>query len=131
MTALLNEIITSLDHFDENGNNQVLESILDRLERLKTMWYPHIDIEESHFSENNINQTMSSEEQQTFSQQASKHSQEHISPDYLVIPFLLFNLAETERRVFSAPMPPVVTQQLVPQVWKDKWMPMQPFLLVD
>ena len=131
MTAILNEIITSLDHFDEDGNNQVLESILDRLERLKTMWYPHIGIEESHFSENNINQTMSSEEQQTFSQQASKHSQEHVSPDYLVIPFLLFNLSETERRVFSAPMPPVVTQQLVPQVWKDKWMPMQPFLLVD
>jgi len=34
------------------------------------------------------------------------------------------------RRLFSANMPPVVTQELVPQVWKEKWLPMQPFFVM-
>ena len=131
MVILLDEIKTSLDQFDEDGSKQAIGSILNSLERLKDMWYPHIEIEESHFSEKNVNQAMSDEEQQSFALQTSKYSQEHISPDYLVVPFLLFNLTATERRVFSANIPPIVTQQLVPQVWKEKWLPMKPFLVTE
>ena len=131
MVVLLDEIKTSLDQFDEDGSKQAIGSILISLERLKDMWYPHIGIEESHFTEANVNQVMSDEEQQSFGQLTSKHSQERISPDYLVVPFLLFNLNATERSVFSANMPAVVTQQLVPQVWKEKWLPMKPFLVTE
>jgi hypothetical protein len=46
-----------------------------------------------------------------------------------VVPFLLYNLPPEERAIFSQGMPPVVTQELVPVVWKEKWSPMKPFLL--
>jgi len=131
MTGLLDDIQTSINNFNEDGNKQEIDLILNRLKQLKEMWYPHIGIEEGHITEKNIDETMSAEEKQTFSQQTSKYSQEHISPDFLVVPFLLFNLNATERSVFSAAMPPIVTQQLIPHVWKEKWQPMQPFLLMD
>jgi hypothetical protein len=47
----------------------------------------------------------------------------------MVMPFVLFNLLDAERAMMSQGMLPVVTQQLVPVVWKDQWMPMAPFLL--
>ena len=131
MVGLLDDIQTSLNRLNEGGSKQELDSILNRLKQLKEMWYPHIGIEEGHITEKTVDETMSVEEKQTFSQQTSKYSQEHISPDFLVIPFLLFNLNAAERRVFSAAMPPIITQQLVPQVWREKWLPMQPFLLMD
>jgi len=36
-----------------------------------------------------------------------------------------------ERRRMGALFPPVVTEQLVPVVWQDKWSPMKPFLLAQ
>jgi hypothetical protein len=131
MVAFLVEIQSCLDDLKTGASTQALSSMLSALERLITMWYPHIGIEESHFAEGAINPVMSPDEQKDLSAAASHHSQEHSSPDYLVVPFMLLNLSPAERRVFSAPMPPVVTQQLVPQVWKEKWLPMQPFLLAE
>ena len=59
----------------------------------------------------------------------AEHNQEHSGPDYLVVPFLLYNLSAEDRAIMSQEMPPVVTQQLVPVAWKEKWAPMSPFLL--
>ena len=59
----------------------------------------------------------------------AKLSQEHAQPDYLVVPFILYNLAPEDRAIMAGSMPPVVTQELVPKAWKEKWAPMQPFLL--
>jgi hypothetical protein len=58
-----------------------------------------------------------------------EHSQEYSKPDFLVIPFLLYNLPLEDRIIFSQGMPPILTEQMVPVVWKDKWAPMKPFLL--
>lgn len=46
-----------------------------------------------------------------------------------MVPFLLYNLPPEKRAAFAQMLPPVVTQQLVPVVWKEKWEPMKPFLL--
>ena len=42
---------------------------------------------------------------------------------------MLYNLSGEERAAMWAAMGPVVTEQLVPVAWKDKWAPMKPFLL--
>jgi hypothetical protein len=42
---------------------------------------------------------------------------------------MLFNLSPQDRAAFAQAMPPVVTEQLVPVAWRDKWAPMKPFLL--
>jgi hypothetical protein len=58
-----------------------------------------------------------------------EHAQQHTVPDYLIVPFLLYNLPPDKRTFFAGEMPPVVTEQLVPVAWKDKWAPMKPFLV--
>jgi hypothetical protein len=42
---------------------------------------------------------------------------------------MLYNLEGADRAHFMAVLPPEITQQLVPVVWKDEWAPMKPFLL--
>jgi hypothetical protein len=58
-----------------------------------------------------------------------KFFQEHTGPAYLVMPFVLYNLSPEDRAITSQGFPEMVTKQLVPIDWKDKWVSMQPFLL--
>jgi hypothetical protein len=55
--------------------------------------------------------------------------QEHAKPDYLVVPFTLYNLPPLERTFMARALPPSVVQELVPGPGKEKWQPMAPFLL--
>jgi hypothetical protein len=55
--------------------------------------------------------------------------QEHTGPAYLVFPFALYNLSPEDRAILAQGFPEMVTKQLVPIDWKDKWTSMQPFLL--
>jgi hypothetical protein len=51
------------------------------------------------------------------------------SPTYLAVPFLLYDLPPEEKAIQARGMPPELTEQLVPVVWKEQWAPMKPFLL--
>ncbi len=55
--------------------------------------------------------------------------QENTGPAYLVVPFALYNSSPEDRAILAQGFPEMVTQQLVPIDWKDKWISMQPFLL--
>lgn len=99
------------------------------LTALGELWYSHIRMEEENFPESLLAQMMTVEEHLSLLQQAGAHSQKIAKPDYLVVPFMLYNLNEEERREFSRALPPVVVEQLVPVAWKDQWASMRPFLL--
>jgi len=99
------------------------------LRTLNDIWGPHIQIEESHFTENDIDARFSEEEQKQMSEQFAEHAMKNSGPDYLVIPFILYNLGGEDRKIISQLMPPVITQELIPITWKEKWTPMKPFLL--
>ena len=47
----------------------------------------------------------------------------------MVLPFILYNLSAEDRAIMAQHVPPFVTQELVPGVWKGHWAPMKPFLL--
>ncbi len=100
------------------------------LERLAEIWGPHIAIEETHFSPEKIDAVMSADEQARLLAQISDANQKHSGPDYLVVPFTLFNLPQKERSRLSDLLPPVEPWHLLPVDWKEKWQPMAPFLLV-
>jgi len=89
----------------------------------------HTQIEEDHFASDRLFAVMGLEEQGDLSRKAAEHSMKHASPDYLVAPFLLYNLTLDDRTLFAQAIPPIVTQQLVPITWKEKWLSMKPFLL--
>jgi hemerythrin-like domain-containing protein len=103
--------------------------IVDALEKISAVWYLHIQIEESNFSEAAINSAFTLGEQMRISEAASKLSQEYATPPFWVIPFTLFNLEPEERKMMMALLPATMMDELVLKAWKDQWSPMKPFLL--
>ena len=99
------------------------------VKRLSDLWFRHIGVEEFHLSAEEAGELLTTDEQITLAQQFAQHNQEHAKPDYLAVPFVLYNLEPADRAVMNAAMPPIVTQQLVPVAWKEQWAPMKPFLL--
>jgi hypothetical protein len=108
---------------------QSLGDLGDALKRIMIVWTPHIGKEEIYFSERTVSAVMDAQEQGRINGMIAKHTQEHSSPDYLIVPFILFNLAIEDRAVMAQSMPPEIVQELVPNTWKEKWAPMKPFLL--
>ncbi len=98
--------------------------------RLADLWHPHIQKEErSIYDVETIAALMDVDENVRLGRMLAEHSQQHLQPPYLGMPFVLYNLPAEERAILAQKMPPIVTQQLVPVDWKEKWAPMQPFLL--
>jgi hemerythrin-like domain-containing protein len=106
-----------------------LADMYGALSKLADLWHPHIEKEETRFSPEIAAEVMTIPEHIEMAQKAAAHSQVHTQPAPLAVPFLLYNLEADDRAHFLAVMPPEITQQLVPVVWKDEWAPMKPFLL--
>ncbi len=106
-----------------------LVKAVDGLKRIRAVWTPHIEIEQMAFSPTAIAEAMTFAEQAQVSMDFAKHSQEHVGPPFIALPFVLFNLASTDRAEMAAMMPKMLIEQLIPGEWKEKWAPMKPFLL--
>ncbi len=113
----------------EDQPEQALSRLEAVLRQIRELWRPHIAVEEAHFEVQRLAEMLPPEEHVRLAGMMAGHSMEHSGPDYLVVPFALYNLPSEQRAVLSQAMPPVVTQQLVPVAWKEQWAPMQPFLL--
>jgi hypothetical protein len=97
---------------------------------LSDLWHPHIQIEEQRiYAAEVIAAVMDADENAQVGQRLGEYAQEHVQPLSLGLPFLLYNQPRQDREAYAATMPPMVTEQLVPVVWKEEWAPMQPFLL--
>lgn len=106
-----------------------LRDLEDALREIREMWHPHIMVEEVGFDVERLAEMLPPEEHVRLAGMMAQHSMQHSGPDYLVVPFALYNLPPKERAIMAAAMPPVVTEQMVPKTWKEQWAPMQPFLL--
>lgn len=103
--------------------------LAETLERLAILWSPHYTREEALLTESAVGALVTRDEQDALVAKLGEHSREHTGPDHLVLPFLLYNLEGNERLAMSALLPPIVSEQLVPVVWKERWAAMKPFLL--
>ncbi len=99
------------------------------LRRLADLWHPHIGIEQDHFTVAKLEVLIHREEHIRLGKLFVEHSQKHTGPAYLVVPFLLYNLAPEERVILARNMPFLLTHLIVPVVWKARWASMRPFLL--
>jgi hypothetical protein len=131
LIPIVDEIRLKIERAVEDPESgEFLERIDSLLTKMADIWQPHIAVEEAHFSSAKIDAVMSADEQIRLLARISEANQEHSGPDYLVVPFTLFNLPQKDRAYMSDMMPPVVTRHLIPVAWKEKWQPMSPFLLV-
>lgn len=113
----------------EPQSGKGLSDLQDALREIREMWHPHITVEEDGFDVERLAEMLPPEEHARLAGVMAQHSMQHSGPDYLVVPFALYNLPPAERAMMTAAMPPVVTEQMVPKTWKEQWAPMQPFLL--
>ncbi len=96
----------------------------------KEKWHPHIEVEEKYFTTDKIDMAIGYGEQTRLSRIFNEYIHKHAVPDYLVVPFLLYNLPPAERAVISKKIPPALTKQIASDGWKKKWLPMSPFMLL-
>ena len=130
MTGILEGMEAAVEAMaSEADAGAALMDLNREVKRLSDLWVGHIGVEEFHLSAEKADELLTTDEQIQLAQQFAQHSQEHAGPDFLVVPFLLYNLEPAERAVIESAMPPIVTQQLVPVAWKEQWAPLKPFLL--
>lgn len=134
LTAQHQEMIPILDELQallpqQEAAGRVGLEVSRALAALNGMWLPHIAIEEQHLTVQRLGEMLPVEEHLRLVQAASKHSQDHSGPPFLVLPFILYNLQTEMREEMEKSMPAEVTGHLVPVVWKDQWASMKSFLL--
>lgn len=126
----LQEINTGLENLrvgnDELGSLKLLKSGLGKMDQI---WHTHIQIEDTQLYGRVGSLKIDSEEMIRIQKEFVEFFQEHTGPEYLVGPFVLYNLSPEDRAIVAQGLPDIVTKQLIPIEWKDKWAPMQPFLL--
>ncbi len=131
LLPLLDNLENSINDWAKDVNNhQLISNLQKSLQQVQTLWIPHFQLEEEYLNEENIGSLISDEEQVKLAHQFGEYAAKHIKQDYLVIPFILFNLPAEERALMAEVFPAVVIEELVPHRWKDKWQSMSPFLLL-
>ncbi len=108
-----------------------LSDLQHTLTDLQTLWQTHIDMEEATIGPENSRQYLTPAENEQLVRQLAEHGQAHAQPGELVMPFVVYNLSGADRAEFVRLLPPVMTQQLIPIVWKAAWAPMTSFLLTE
>jgi hypothetical protein len=126
---LLAIISPAIEKLSSSAPENGVKPIVNSLTKIKDIWVPHIHLEEQYFSSEVLGSVMVLEEQRRIGEATGKYSQEHSSPPYWIIPFILFNLENEDRNTMTALFPPAIMEEMIPKVWKEQWEPMKPFLL--
>jgi hemerythrin-like domain-containing protein len=106
-----------------------LNALNGTVTRLAELWHPHIDKEQFYLYDiEKTEAVMDLDEQIQLSRELGEYSQQQGDPA-LMVPFLFYNLPPEERAEMAQAAPPALLQELLPVVWKEKWAPMEPFLL--
>ncbi len=126
----LHEINTAIDHLtSENDELDSIKLLKSGFNKIDQIWHPHIQIENTQLYERIRSLNIDLEEMIRLQKDDKKFFQEHTGPAYLVMPFVLYNLSPEDRAILTQGSPEIVAKQLLSSDWKNKWTPMQPFLL--
>lgn len=126
----LQEINSGLDSLKaENDEMKSLQLLKSGLGKIDQKWHQHIQIENTQLYGRVGSLKIDPEEMMRIQKEFIEFFQEYAGPEYLLGPFVLYNLSPEDRAIAAQGLPEIVTKQLIPIEWKDKWAPMQPFLL--
>jgi hemerythrin-like domain-containing protein len=128
LLGILRETDTIIDNLAA-GNSKSLDHLAGAMTRLDKVWWPHREKEENFFNDAILEKLMGAEEHERMIRLVMESSRDNSIPEYLAIPFMLYNLPEKERALMSEELPDQVTEKVGSGSWKEKWAPMQPFLL--
>ncbi len=106
-----------------------LEAVNAAATEIDRIWHPHIALEQRFLTAKKIDVLIDREENARLSAQIAHYGQLRLSPDYLIVPFMIFNLTLKLRAKFAGLLPPVVREELVPGVWREQGEPMSPYFV--
>jgi hypothetical protein len=129
MMENLDSIVKTIEETSVRGFGESLGILNGKLKETQGLWHSHIQVEEKYFTPDNIDAALGYGEQTRLSRIFNEYIHEFAGPDYLVVPFLIYNLPPEERTVFSKKIPPALAIQVTSDAWKEKWMPMSTFML--
>lgn len=101
------------------------------LDGVRELWLEHIAIEEGAFTIEATARAMPDEDHDRLTRQLVRHAQLNSRPPFLVLAFTLYNLEPEDRAAMASTMPGILTEFLLPVVWRKRWAPMKPFLLPE
>lgn len=128
MEVMLNEIKSLIERLTENKKDmETMKKLQQLIQTLNDLWSPHIEKEECNFSGTTIGTHISAEEQQQIAIQIGQHMAQNAKPDYLLIPFIFYNLSNEDRKMMQPFLPANITSLL--SIWKNSWTPMKPYLI--
>jgi hypothetical protein len=107
----------------------LIAEVRQPLADLLTLWLAHIELEEATIGPENTAKYLTQDENALLGKQLAEHGQAHAKPPEIAIPFVVYNLAGVDRVEYLKLLPPMLSQKLIPNVWKAAWAPMIPFLL--
>lgn len=130
MDEVLKEIQVAIEAAATQAQSSAwLNSLNLAVTKLAEIWHPHIDIEQLYlYAIEKTEAVMNVDEQTKLIADAAAHALQQGDLGFLV-PFILYNLPTKERAEMAQTMPTVIIKEMVPVVWKNKWEPMEPFLL--
>ena len=120
--------VTALKAGTHTGGIQA--QLLENLQDLRVRWADHIAEEENHFGPDEIPPAISMVDRVRIGKAAARYAQLHSFPLSLMLPFMLYNLQEQDRTTMSQTIPGFLTRFFVPVLWRKRWEPMRPYLLV-
>jgi hemerythrin-like domain-containing protein len=123
-------MLANLDKYLSEISSGRVGKLREVLGELDKLWGAHIRIEEEHFTADKLNPVAGMQEQVDLETQFAEHGRKNSGPAPLALPFLFYNLEGADREAFLVPVPWIVKKVLVPIIWRGKWKPMSPFLLV-
>ena len=123
-------ILVNLDKCLSDITSGGASKLREVLGEFDTLWGPHIRIEEENFTAEKLKAVAAMQQQEDLAVRAEEHGRKNAGPGPLALPFLIYNLEGTYREAFLMRLPWMVRRVLVPIIWKGKWAPMRPFLLL-
>jgi len=129
ITTVVERIKQLLETARAGLQKEGINSLHEEFEQLSQIWNRHIHLEEDVLSARAIAAAFQKYEEAEINGRLAEHGQKAAGPDYLVLPFILYNLDGQDRLRMAEHFPPVVLDQLIPVVWAEKWSSMKPFLL--
>ena len=133
MLPVLDEVEKQLASIEKNKlcSPKALIEFNQQLVLLREIWHPHIQTEEEYINDTQLDTIVDPQEQSKQSEAFAHYAGSHIVADYLVMPFILYNLEPEDRAAISQIFPPVVIQQLIPIDWRSQWESMSPFFVEE
>jgi hypothetical protein len=126
MTRILVKLDICLPEVSSGG----IAELREVLGELDMLWGPHKSIEEECFTTEKLQPVMRIQEQVNLAKKFADHGSRNSGPAPLAVPFMFYNLDAKNREDFMRMFPWIVKKVLVPVVWREKWKPISPFLLV-